>query len=202
MGRRAPDLPAVRPGARIGLLGGSFDPAHEGHLAISLRALHQARLDWVWWLVAAQNPLKRHAPSAPLAQRLAQARRLAGHPLRRIWATDAEARPAGRYALDSVRALQRRFPEARFVLLLGADNLAQLPRWHRWRRLAAAVPLLVAPRPAAPCESLGGRGRAHFAGRLLRREDISRLAETRPPALAFLSGAPVGLSSTMLRRRP
>ena len=198
MGRRALDLPAIRPGARIGLLGGSFDPAHDGHLAIARRALRQARLDWVWWLVAAQNPLK-HAPSAPLQQRLAQARRLARHPLGQIWVAEEPAA----YAADTLAALQKRFPQARFVLVMGADNLAQLPHWRHWRRLAAAAPMLVAPRGSAPRapEPIGGRARAHFAGRILRRESTAGLADTPPPALAFLSGAPVALSSTLLRRR-
>ncbi|MCY4032730.1 MAG: adenylyltransferase/cytidyltransferase family protein, partial [Hyphomicrobiales bacterium] len=101
MGSFVPDFPDVREGARVGLLGGSFDPAHQGHLAISLRAMRQARLDWVWWMVAEQNPLK-DKPSASLRERLAQARRLAGHPLRNIWVSDTETRLGTRYTVDTV----------------------------------------------------------------------------------------------------
>ena len=201
MGRCVPEPPGLRAGARVGLLGGSFDPPHAGHLTLSLRALRQGRLDWVWWLVAAQNPLKQHAPRASLSERLTRARLLCGHPLRRIWATDIEARLGIRHTLESVLFLQGRFPQLRFVLLMGADNLAQLPQWHAWRQLVSLIPLLVAPRGAEVGESCGCLVRARLAGNILSRDQNARLAMRAPPGLCFLAGAKIAISSTLLRNR-
>ena len=239
-------MPPLRAGMRVGLLGGSFDPAHAGHAAISLRALRQARLDWVCWLPAARHPIKPEL-RAPFAERLATARRLVGHPLRRIWVSGMEAqagavswreatgrgeggvaRQGVRYTVETVAFLQRRFPGVRFLLLLGADNLAQLPRWHRWEDLLGMIPLLVAPRRAEPgseegratpaggreagegreasareggCRFVGyGAARARLSGRILPAERCFLLAETPPPVLSFLSGEVIPISSTRLRR--
>ena len=131
---------------RIGLLGGSFNPAHGGHRRISLAAMRQLRLDAVWWLVSPQNPLKDTAGMAPLAMRIAAARAQARHP--RIRVTGAEARLGTRYTADTLAALVRAYPKTRFIWIMGSDNLAQFHRWHRWRTIGRAVPIAVVPRPA------------------------------------------------------
>ena len=130
---------------RVGLLGGSFNPAHAGHRHISIEALRLLGLDEVWWLVSPQNPLKSPAGMAPLAARLASARKAARHP--RIRPTAVEARLGTRYAVDSVTALQHRHPNTRFIWLMGADILPELHRWQRWRRLLARLPIAVMARP-------------------------------------------------------
>lgn len=140
----------VAGGLRIGLLGGSFDPAHDGHLYVSLVALHQLQLDYVWWLVSPGNPLKS-APNA-LAARLVRARIEARHP--RIRVTDVEARLGTRYTIDTVAALQRRFPQVGFIWLMGSDNLVQFSRWRRWQALAARIPIVVVRRPGSVLASL------------------------------------------------
>ncbi|MBO0712928.1 MAG: nicotinate-nicotinamide nucleotide adenylyltransferase, partial [Acetobacteraceae bacterium] len=124
--------PGGRRHRRIGLLGGSFNPAHGGHLHVSLLALRHLALDEIWWLVSPQNPLKPADGMAPFANRLEQARRVAAeHP--RIRVTDLENRlGASRYTADTLQALRRRFPRLRFVWLMGGDNLVQIPRWQRW----------------------------------------------------------------------
>ena len=138
--------PIALPGQRIGLLGGSFDPAHAGHLHISEMALRRFRLDRVWWLVSPGNPLKPHGP-APLAERIAAARRIADDP--RIVVTGIEARLGTRWTADTIAALKARFPGVRFVWLMGSDNLVQFSRWDRWRGIAAQVPIGVIARPAS-----------------------------------------------------
>ncbi|WP_372616841.1 nicotinate-nucleotide adenylyltransferase [Falsiroseomonas sp.] len=159
---------------RIGLLGGSFNPAHAGHRHVAEAVRRALRLDEVWLLVSPGNPLKPRAGMAPLAQRLASARAIADG--WRIIATDIEASLGTRYTLDTLAALRRRFPRARFVFVIGADNLVQLPRWQGWTRLAAATPIAVLPRPGWTRRALAGKA-AH------------RLARHRRRPAALLAGA-------------
>ncbi|MCK8785828.1 nicotinate-nucleotide adenylyltransferase [Roseomonas sp. NAR14] len=151
---------------RIGLLGGSFNPAHAGHRHVAEQALRRLGLDEVWLLVSPGNPLKPRRGMAPFAERLAAARRIADG--RRVLAVDVEARLGTRYTADTLRLLRRRFPRASFVLLLGADNLTQLPRWGRWREIACRTALAVLPRPGYTRHALAGRA-AHVLARHRRR---------------------------------
>jgi len=178
----------VHDGLRIGLLGGSFDPAHHGHLYVSEIARKALKLDHVWWLVSPGNPLKP-APDA-LAVRLRRARHLAHHPY--ISVTDIEARLGTRYTIDTVTALQKRFPRVDFVWLMGSDNLEQFSRWRRWQDIARRIPIAVVRRPGTVLAS------AH-AG-LARRLGVSpRL--TSPPSLVVLDGPRSSESSTEHRER-
>src|SRR5687768_17184197 len=130
---------------RVGLLGGSFNPAHKGHRRISLAALRALDLDEIWWLVSSGNPLKPAKGMAPLPARLASARAMARRaPLR---PTAIERELGTRYTVDTLAALQRRYPKRRFVWLMGGDNLAQFHRWRHWRRIARLVPIAVIGRP-------------------------------------------------------
>ena len=131
--------------ARIGLLGGSFNPAHRGHRHVSLELLARLGLDEVWWLVSPQNPLKDKAGMAPLAARLASARVMARRaPIR---AMPIETELGTRYTVDTLAALGRRYPQHRFLWIMGADNLLHFHRWKRWRDIARQVPIVVAARP-------------------------------------------------------
>lgn len=126
-------------GLRVGLLGGSFNPAHDGHRYISRLALKLLGLDEVWWLVSPQNPLKPAAGMASLGDRLARAQAVADHP--RIRVTDLERLLGTRYTADTLAALHRCFPRTRFVWLMGADNLLQVPRWQRWTEIFETTPV-------------------------------------------------------------
>ena len=172
-------LPFALAGMSVGLLGGSFDPAHEGHVHITEMALRRFRLDRVWWLVTPGNPLKAHGP-APLAERIAQARRMVHDP--HVEITDIEARLGTRMTRDTLAALQRLYPRVRFVWLMGADNMVQFDRWDSWREIAARVPIGVIARP-------GWRMPARFsrAARMLWRDrqpeaQAGQLAAMVPPA--------------------
>lgn len=138
-------LSGLSRGARVGLLGGSFNPAHGGHRRMSLMALERLPLDAVWWLVSPHNPLKPATGMAPLAARLGSARRLARHP--RIRPTAIETELGTRYTADTLRALIGRFPQLRFLWLMGADNLQQFHHWAEWRDIARMVPIVVIARP-------------------------------------------------------
>lgn len=189
-------LPLWRAGQRVGLLGGSFDPAHSGHLNLSRIALRRLDLDAVWWLVTPGNPLKPNAP-ASLPHRLAQARALAQHP--RIHVCAPEAVWGMSRTHDTLRRLRRAAPGLRFVWLMGGDNLASFHRWHRWREIAQMVPMAVIARPnAQACAQLSPAARALRAYRVPDR-DAGALPFRQAPAWAFLTGPLNPLSSSGLR---
>jgi nicotinate-nucleotide adenylyltransferase len=183
---------------RIGLLGGSFNPAHAGHRHIALQALTLLGLDEVWLLVSPQNPLKPVAGMAPLADRLAGARALAGAD-RRLRATDLERGLGTTQTAQTLAALMRRFPRARFVWLMGADNLAGIHLWHRWTRIFAAVPVAILTRTPYSIKALGGQAARRFARFRLNRRCARGLADRNPPAWIFLHIRPHPASATSIR---
>jgi nicotinate-nucleotide adenylyltransferase len=189
---------------RIGLLGGSFNPAHRGHLHLSLTALQRLDLDEVWWLVSPQNPLKLVAGMAPFATRFDQARQAAaGH--NRIRVTDLENRLGGlRYTVDTLKALRLRFPRRRFVWLMGGDNLVQIRRWERWAEIFRMVPVAVFDRPSYSARGLAGLAARRFARQRLPGSASRRLAEAKPPAWAFFHTRLDPTSATRIRseRKP
>jgi nicotinate-nucleotide adenylyltransferase len=184
---------------RIGLLGGSFNPAHEGHLHISEFALKRLRLDRVWWLVTPANPLKERRELAPLADRLAGACHLARHP--RIEVTAFEAARPDAYTINTVRFLTARYPATRFVWLMGADALAGFHLWRDWRGIAARVPLAVFDRPGYRYAACASRAAHALARDRLDESDAGGLADLLPPIWAFLTLPLSPVSSTELRRR-
>ena len=183
---------------RVGLLGGSFNPAHAGHLHVARSALRALGLDQVWLLVSPGNPLKPRAGMAAPAARLAGAQSVADG--RRVVATDIEAHLGTRFTLDTLRALRRRFPRVRFVWLMGADNLAQLPRWRRWMDIARMVPFAVLPRPTYTRPALASQAARRLAhARHPARRGLG-LADLAAPAWVVLGGRQNTLSATALRR--
>jgi nicotinate-nucleotide adenylyltransferase len=189
-------LPPVRPGMRIGLFGGSFDPPHEGHRAVSLEALKRLGLDQVWWLVSPQNPLKPNAP-ADIRRRIAEARSLANHP--RIRVSGVEAALGASYTADTLRKLRQRLPGVGLVWMMGADNLASFHHWRDWQGIAADVPIAVFNRPGEALRALASPAARTLARARIRERDAHRIGGNPPPAWVFLSSPHVPLSSTNLR---
>jgi len=183
---------------RVGLLGGSFNPAHSGHLQVARLALSRLQLDQVWLLVSPGNPLKPSAGMAPLAARLDSARAIADG--RRIIATDIERIVHTRYTIDTVRGLQRRFPNIRFVWLMGADGLAELPRWRRWTGIAHALPIAVLPRPSYNHRALAGRAALRLGHARRPSREAPVLADHPAPAWIFLPAPQTDISATALRQ--
>lgn len=183
---------------RIGLLGGSFNPAHAGHLHISRMALARLGLDEVWWLVSPQNPLKARSGMAPLHQRLESARRVATPERRlRIWAPEQSFRSS--YTVDTLRTLRQRFPQVAFVWLMGADNLVQIPRWHRWTEIFGTVPVAILDRGPYSGAALAGQAAHRLAAARCPAWRAHRLADLPPPAWVFLPIRRHPASSTALR---
>jgi nicotinate-nucleotide adenylyltransferase len=181
-----------------GLLGGSFNPAHGGHRAISLNAIDALGLDELWWLVSPGNPLKPRAGMAPLPARLASARRQARRS--RIRATGLEAEFGTVYTIDTLRALVRRYPNRRFVWIMGDDNLGQLHRWRDWRGIARIMPIAVIARPGYMGDVRAAPALA-WLRRFVRPTDQKRhWTDWRPPALVFLRFPPDARSATAIRQ--
>lgn len=192
------DLPLARAGQTIGLFGGSFDPAHPGHLHVSREALKRFGLDRVWWLVSPGNPLKAHGP-APLAQRMAAARGLVDHP--RIIVTDIEARIGTRYTAQTIAALQALYPGVRFVWLMGADNLAQFHRWQDWQEIMGRVAVGVLARPGSRIAARTAKAASIYRHAKLPAEAAHLLAHTPPPAWCFVNLPMIDASSSAIRAR-
>ncbi|MGH6872072.1 MAG: nicotinate-nucleotide adenylyltransferase [Rhizomicrobium sp.] len=190
----------IAPGMKIGLLGGSFNPAHEGHLHVSEVALKRLKLDYVWWLVTPQNPLKPVAGMAPLRERVAVAAdKFEQHP--RIVIVDLETALGTRYTIDTLAALKRRFPQLRFVWLMGTDNLAGFRRWKRWADIARTVPIAVVMRPGTTLATLHAKAVQRFSCARRDPAALAHLAEAEPPCLVVLDGRRSGASSSAIRAR-
>ncbi len=183
---------------RIGLLGGSFNPAHAGHLHISLEAMKRLGLDEVWWLVSPGNPLKPVKDMLPYEKRFASAQKMA-HGHCRIVVSDIEKRLGTRYTFDTVRALKRRFPRTAFVWMMGADNLAQLHRWRCWRALLRLLPFAILDR--APFSHTALRSKAALALAPWRVSSAKVLAGKKPPRWAYILLRRHPASSTAIRQK-
>lgn len=188
--------PAVGAGQVVGLLGGSFDPPHAGHVHITGQALKRFGLDRVWWLVSPGNPLKPDGP-APLARRMAAARAIVRHP--RVTVTDIEARLGTRYTAGTLNALIPRYPAVRFVWLMGADNLAQFHRWQRWDRIMQRVPVGVIARPGPGAAARLSPAARAFARHRLPEAAAALLPRLDPPVWCHVTVPMLAISSTDLR---
>ena len=192
-------LAQLNAGGRIGLLGGSFNPAHEAHRHISLIALRRLNLDAVLWVVSPQNPLKSAQDAAPIAARLERARELATDP--RIFVTSLEQTFGTHYTIDTIEALQRTFSKARFVWLMGSDNLAQFHRWRQWKTIARRVPIAVIARLDFTTAALASPAARFLQASRLDPASAPDLAGRTPPAWVFLQERLDPASSTAIRAR-
>ena len=188
--------PAAARGQSVGLLGGSFDPPHAGHVHITHEALKRFGLDRLWWLVSPGNPLKPHGP-APISERMARAGAMLHHP--RVTVTDIEARLGTRATADTLKALIRRYPGVRFVWLMGADNLAQLHRWQDWRYIMETVPVGVLARPGDRISARMSPAARLYREARLSGEESHLLGQAVAPAWCFVNVPMVDLSSTAIR---
>ena len=190
--------PLAPPGLAVGLLGGSFDPPHAGHVHITREALRRFGLDRIWWLVSPGNPLKPRGP-APLERRIAAARALMDHPAVEI--TDLEAGLGSRHTAQTLDGLEGLYPGVRFVWLMGADNLAGFHRWHRWQWIMENIPVGVIARP--------GQGVAAQLSPAAQQYRFARLPAARArllprldaPAWCYVDVPLQDMSSTALRAR-
>jgi nicotinate-nucleotide adenylyltransferase len=189
-------FPIATKGMVIGLLGGSFDPAHEGHAHLTREAIARMGLDKVWWLVTPGNPLKARQP-APMAERIARARVVMPDP--KVEITDLESRLGTRSTIDTITKLKALYPGVHFVWLMGADNLVQFHKWNRWRDILRAVPVGVFARPGS-----GVAARSSVAARAFRVHQVDRgetLRDKPAPAWCFVNMPMNKASSSAIRAR-
>ncbi|HMQ40723.1 MAG TPA: nicotinate-nucleotide adenylyltransferase [Paracoccus sp. (in: a-proteobacteria)] len=189
-------FPFATAGQRVGLLGGSFDPAHEGHVLLTEEALKRFGLDRVWWLVTPGNPLKAHQP-APLAERIAHAQKLMDDP--RVEVTGIEAELGTQKTVDTIAALQKHYPNLHFTWLMGSDNLVQFSRWERWREIAARVPIGVLSRPGTRLAARLSKAARVMASARLPERRASQLGSARPPAWVMVNMPMSSASSSAIR---
>jgi nicotinate-nucleotide adenylyltransferase len=185
-------------GQRIGLFGGSFNPAHRGHYMVALYALKRLQLDWVWWLVASQNPLKDPTETDGYKIRLTQTRKIARHP--RFVVSDLEEQLGSRNTAETLDRLSSVLKHARFVWIMGADSFAHLHQWHDWLEIPVTLPLAILARPGYSIRALSGRAAIRFAKQRVSTEFPARLPGTKPPAWAFLPMPLRPESSTAIRK--
>jgi nicotinate-nucleotide adenylyltransferase len=186
------------PGQTIGLLGGSFDPPHLGHVHITFEALKQFNLDAVWWLVSPGNPLKKCAP-APLADRMRSARALVSHP--NVFVTDIEARLGTRYTAQTLAALKSKYPKIRFVWLMGADNLAQLHCWQTWQTIMETVPIGVLARPGNRISARTSKAALTYRHARIKASNRHLMARMAAPAWCYVNIPLTAASSSAIRAK-
>jgi nicotinate-nucleotide adenylyltransferase len=186
-------------GRTVGLLGGSFNPAHEGHRHISLYALKLLGIDAVWWMVSPQNPLKSSTGMASLEERIAGAEKVSDHPA--IFVTDIERHMHTRYTADTLTELQKHFPHTQFIWLMGADNLRQVHRWRNWQRIFNQVPVAVLDRPPRGSAIKSCPALERFRASLKPQEQAQLLKTHKPPVWTILHLPLNPLSATEIRER-
>ena len=191
--------PAFGAGQRIGLFGGSFNPAHYGHYMVALYALKKLQLDWVWWLVSPQNPLKDPGETGEYAARLGYAKQIARHP--RFVVSDIEKRMNSRATAETLHGLAPLFARGHFVWIMGADSFADLHRWHDWLEIPKALPLAILARPGFSLRALGGPAATRFDNNQVPTHLAPQLLTVKTPAWCFIPMPLRPESSTAIRRR-
>jgi nicotinate-nucleotide adenylyltransferase len=190
-------LPPHAPGLRIGLFGGSFNPPHEAHRAVSLLAMKKLQLDRLWWLVTPGNPLKDKNALPSIDERIALAQAMADHP--RIDVTGFEAVIGAKYSYDTIAWLLKESPGTHFVWIMGADNLKDFHRWKHWRDIFMMLPIAVVDRGGLSLKAASGPAAISFAKARIPENQASRLPVLPPPAWVYLHGVKSDLSSTRIR---
>lgn len=190
-------LPPRGQGQRIGLFGGSFNPAHQGHYAVALYALKALKLDWVWWMVSPQNPLKDPSITDEYSKRLSYTRRIAKHP--RFVVTDFEKQMGTRYSAETLERLKAISGDTQFVWIMGADSLGQLHRWHHWLDIVDKVPVAVLARPGYSIKALRSVAATRFAGQ--RVASPMSVVSAKTPSWTFITMPLHKESSTAIRKR-
>lgn len=183
----------------IGLLGGSFNPAHAGHVHLSQEAIRRLKLDAVWWLVSPQNPLKAKKDLAPYDQRLAYAQQITA-PLQQIHVSDFEAKHGLQYSIDTIAALQKNYPQLRFVWLMGADNLMNFHQWRQWQTFFERLPIAVFDRAPFSHRALHSKAALRYRQWRVASRHAARLAHYGPRHWVYCFMPRHPLSATALRK--
>lgn len=192
-------MPHVERGMTVGLFGGSFNPAHEGHVLVADIALRRLGLDQLWWMVTPGNPLKDRKQLAPLAERIAHSEALAHDP--RIKVTAFEQSLGQSYTARTLEKVRERNRGIRFVWIMGADNLKNFHLWQDWQKIARTFPIAVIDRPGATLAYLSSRMAKTFDYARVDEAHAASLAWKSAPAWTFIHGPRSPLSSTALRAK-
>lgn len=194
-------LPSETPlsfaGNRIGLLGGTFNPPHAGHIDLSLTALRRLQLDCVWWLVTPGNPLKQNDGLPSVSRRMSWCRTLVQD--RRIVVTGFERHLSSAFTAKTLAHLLVQRPTTNFVWLMGGDALFNFHRWYRWQDIITALPVAVIDRPGWRLMAMSSKTAHAYSDKRVPETDAARLITMPAPAWTYLTTAQNSLSSTELR---
>ncbi|MBT4203824.1 MAG: nicotinate-nucleotide adenylyltransferase [Rhodobiaceae bacterium] len=186
-------------GQKIALLGGSFNPAHSGHVQISEIALKKLNLDYVLWLVSPKNPIKNYENLIPIEQRVEKARSIISN--KKILVTDIESKINTKYTIDTLKYLTTRYAERKFVWLMGADNLTDFHLWKSWKEIAKIMPIVIIDRPESSLKALASLAANYLKQYRLDEEDSNYLIYKKAPAWIFIHDQLNGISSTKIRNK-
>ncbi|MDB4831059.1 nicotinate-nucleotide adenylyltransferase [Hyphomicrobiales bacterium] len=186
-------------GQKIALLGGSFNPAHSGHVQISEIALKKLNLDYVLWLVSPKNPIKNYENLIPIEQRVEKARSIISN--KKILVTDIESKINTKYTIDTLKYLTTRYAERKFVWLMGADNLTNFHLWKSWKEIAKIMPIVIIDRPESSLKALASLAANYLKQYRLDEEDSNYLIYKKAPAWIFIHDQLNGISSTKIRNK-
>ena len=186
-------------GQKIALLGGSFNPAHSGHVQISEIALKKLNLDYVWWLVSPRNPIKNYENLIPIEQRIEKAKNIISN--KKILVTDIERKINTKYTIDTLKYLTTRYGERKFVWLMGADNLTNFHLWKSWKEIAKIIPIVIIDRPESSLKSLASLAANYLRQYRLDEADSNYLIHKKLPAWIFIHDQLNGISSTEVRNK-
>jgi nicotinate-nucleotide adenylyltransferase len=183
---------------KIGLLGGSFNPAHQGHLEISQTAINVLELDQVLWLVSPGNPLKNDNEMTPFDERFSSAENMALDP--KVLVTDIESEMGTKFTIDTLESLKVKYPNTHFIWLMGADNLEQFNKWKDWRKIADTVPFAIFNRPSYSSANETSVAATELKEYRIKTSEAHTLYNLTPPAWVYYQKTDNPLSSTEIRR--
>ncbi len=192
------NLPSNPNGRKIGVFGGSFNPAHQGHIQLTLHALKALDLDEVWWLISPQNPLKSSSKTQKLSQRLAQAKQQLNHP--KVKFSILESKLANNQTSKTVNFLRKRAPNAHFVWLMGADNLNNISKWHNWHHIFQSMPVAIFDRNQNSMATLNAQAAIYYKSSRIPANQSQLLPQLQSPAWCYIHMKSVNISSTQIRR--
>ncbi len=183
---------------RIGLLGGSFDPPHRGHIYISLESKKMFKLDEIWWLVTPQNPLKINKP-ATYKERVSNCKEISKN--LPISIKEFEKKINSRYSYQTLSYLLNHYKNIKFFWLMGADNLIHFDKWQKWKQIFNEISIVVFKRHGYNTKALKSMAFRNFCNYQLYQSKLNINQFNKIPSWIWLNNKEIRISSTEIRKK-